>query len=74
MRWKDCSELRRDAYERQPFGALRQRKISASIPPSTWCPGDDRVGATWIKGPLSLPIKGRNWRRLTLEADQGAEV
>jgi hypothetical protein len=40
MRCKDCSQVRRYAYKRSHLVALRQRKISASDPPSTWWPGE----------------------------------
>jgi hypothetical protein len=40
MRCKDCSQVRGNAYKRRHLVALRQRKISASDPPSTWWPGE----------------------------------
>jgi hypothetical protein len=40
MRCKDCSQVRGYAYKRSHLVALRQRKISASAPPSTWWPGE----------------------------------
>ena len=39
-RCKDCSQVRGYAYKRSHLVALRQRKISASDPPSTWWPGE----------------------------------
>jgi hypothetical protein len=40
MRCKDCSQVRRYPYKRSHLVALRQMKISASVPPSTWWPGE----------------------------------
>jgi hypothetical protein len=40
MRCKDCSQVRCSPYKRSHLVALRQRKISASDPPSTWWPGE----------------------------------
>jgi hypothetical protein len=40
MRCKDCSQVRGYAFKRSHLVALRQRKISASDPPSTWWPGE----------------------------------
>ena len=40
MRCKDCSQVRRYPYKRSHLVALRQTKISASYPPSTWWPGE----------------------------------
>jgi hypothetical protein len=40
MRCKDCSQLRGYPYKRSHLVALRQTKISASDPPSTWWPGE----------------------------------
>ena len=40
MRCKDCSQVRRYSYKRSHLVALRQTKISASDPPSTWWPGE----------------------------------
>src|SRR6202051_3821019 len=40
MRCKDCSQGRGYAYKRSHWVALRQRKISASDPPSHWWPGE----------------------------------
>jgi hypothetical protein len=40
MRCKDCSQVRGYAYKRSHLVALRQRKISASDPISTWWPGE----------------------------------
>jgi hypothetical protein len=40
MRCKDRSQVRGYAYKRSHLVALRQRKISASDPPSTWWPGE----------------------------------
>jgi hypothetical protein len=40
MRCKNCSQVRGYAYKRSHLVALRQRKISASDPPSTWWPGE----------------------------------
>ena len=42
MRCKDCSQVRGYAYKRSHLVALRTRRISASDPPSTWWPGEDR--------------------------------
>jgi hypothetical protein len=36
----NCSQVRGYAYQRSHLVALRQRKISASDPPSTWWPGE----------------------------------
>ena len=43
MRCKDRSQVRGYPCERSHLVALRQRKISASNPPSTWWPGE-RLG------------------------------
>jgi hypothetical protein len=40
MRCKDCSQVRGYPYKRSHLVALRQTKISASDPPSTWWPGE----------------------------------
>ena len=40
MRCRDCSQVRGYAYKRSHLVALRQRKISASDPPSMWWPGE----------------------------------
>jgi hypothetical protein len=40
LRCKDCSQVRRYPYKRSHLVALRQTKISASDPPSTWWPGE----------------------------------
>src|SRR5712664_3644817 len=40
MRCKDCSQVRGYAYKRSHLVALRQRRISASDPPSTWWLGE----------------------------------
>ncbi|WP_315742273.1 hypothetical protein [Bradyrhizobium sp. SZCCHNR1075] len=40
MRCKDCSQLRGFPYKRSALVALRENKISASHPPSTWWPGE----------------------------------
>ena len=40
MRCKDCSQMRGYAYKRSHLVALRQGKISAGDPPSTWWPGE----------------------------------
>jgi hypothetical protein len=39
-RCKDCSQVRGYAYKKSHLVALRQGKISASDPPSTWWPGE----------------------------------
>ena len=39
MRCRDCTEVRGYSYKRSHLVALRRTKISASDPPSTWCPG-----------------------------------
>lgn len=40
MRCRDCSRLRGYAYKRSHLVAVRQDKISALNPPSTWWPGE----------------------------------
>jgi hypothetical protein len=40
MRCKDCSEVRGYPYKRSHLVALRRTKISASVPSSTWWPGE----------------------------------
>src|SRR5258708_1108466 len=40
MRCKDCSQVPASPFKRSPLVALRQTKISASDPPSTWWPGE----------------------------------
>ena len=40
LRCKDCSQVRRYPHKRSHLVALRQTKISASDPPSTWWPGE----------------------------------
>jgi hypothetical protein len=40
MRCRDCSWLQGYPYKRSHLVALRQTKISASNPPSTWWPGE----------------------------------
>jgi len=40
MRCKDCSQLCGHPYRRSHLVALRQTKISADDPPSTWWPGE----------------------------------
>lgn len=40
MRCKDCSAARGYAYKRSHLVALRQNKITADEPPSTWWPGE----------------------------------
>jgi hypothetical protein len=40
MRCKDCSQVRGYPYKRSDLVALRPTKISATDPPSTWCPGE----------------------------------
>ena len=40
MRCKDCSQVRGYPYKRSHLVALRQTKISANDPPSTWWPGE----------------------------------
>lgn len=40
MRCKDCSKVWGYPYKRSHLVALRQTKISASNPPSTWWPGE----------------------------------
>jgi hypothetical protein len=40
MRCKECSRVRGYPYKRSHFVALRQTKISASDPASTWWPGE----------------------------------
>jgi hypothetical protein len=40
MRCKDCSQVRGYSYKRSHLVALRQTKISASDPSSTWSPGE----------------------------------
>jgi hypothetical protein len=40
MRCKDCSRLRGYPYKRSHLVALRQTKISANDPPTTWWPGE----------------------------------
>ena len=40
MRCKVCLQVRGYASKRSHLVALRQRKISASDPPSTWWPGE----------------------------------
>jgi hypothetical protein len=41
MRCKDHSKLRAYPYKRSVLVALRPTKISATDPPSTWCPESD---------------------------------
>jgi hypothetical protein len=40
LRCRDCSTVRRYPYKRSHLVALRQTKISAMNPPSTWWPGE----------------------------------
>jgi hypothetical protein len=40
LRCNDCSQVRRYPYKRSHLVALRQTKISASDPPTTWWPGE----------------------------------
>jgi hypothetical protein len=40
MERKDCSQVWGYAYKRSHSVALRERKISANDPPSTWWPGE----------------------------------
>ena len=40
MRCRDCSRLRGRPFKRSHLVGLRQTKISASNPPSTWSPGE----------------------------------
>jgi hypothetical protein len=40
MRCKDCSQVRGYPSKRSHLVALRATKISATDPPSTWCPGE----------------------------------
>jgi hypothetical protein len=40
MRCKECSQVRGYPYKRSHLVALRQTKISANDPPSTWWPGE----------------------------------
>jgi hypothetical protein len=40
MRCRDCSQVRGYPYKRSHLIALRQNKITAIDPPSTWWPGE----------------------------------
>ena len=40
MRCKDCSRLQGRPYKRSHLVTLRQTKITAASPPSTWWPGE----------------------------------
>ena len=40
VRCRDCSRVRGYAFKRSHLVALRQRKVSASDPPSRWWPGE----------------------------------
>ncbi|MDU6374348.1 MAG: hypothetical protein E6575_09665, partial [Bradyrhizobium sp.] len=40
MRCQDCSRLRGHPYKRSALVALRETKISAAHPASTWWPGE----------------------------------
>jgi hypothetical protein len=63
MRCRDRSQVRGYACKRSHMVALRQRKISASDPPSTWWPGE-KMG-------LGQLFRGGKFVCLTLYGHQG---
>jgi hypothetical protein len=77
LRCKDCSQVRRYPYKRRHLVALRQTKISASDPPSTWRRGSDKtmtktlayiVAILWGAIPVAAAIF------VFVEGDQGTQL